>query len=150
MKKGIIALIVLLGLAGGVFWATADDDMRRLALNLPTDSNVLFWSSDQRDAAFRAMDRLPVLSESRVIPAGGEVYPLPEGEPLDVGVDVDAYMTAQHAAALVIVHNGKVRLEKYGLDFGPDGRWTSFSVAKSFTSTLVGAAIQDGLSLIPL
>ncbi|WVM92974.1 hypothetical protein ULG90_02000 [Halopseudomonas pachastrellae] len=85
MKKGIIALIVLLGLAGGVFWATADDDMRRLALNLPTDSNVLFWSSDQRDAAFRAMDRLPVLSESRVIPAGGDVYPLPEGEPLDVG-----------------------------------------------------------------
>ena len=144
MKKGIIALIVLLGLAGGVFWATADDDMRRLALNLPTDSNVLFWSSDQRDAAFRAMDRLPVLSESRVIPAGGDVYPLPEGEPLDVGVDVDAYMTAQHAAALVIVHNGKVRLEKYGLGFGPDGRWTSFSVAKSFTSTLVGAAIQDG------
>ena len=25
-----------------------------------------------------------------------------------------------------------------------DGRWTSFSVAKSFTSTLVGAAIRDG------
>ena len=30
------------------------------------------------------------------------------------------------------------------MGFGPDGRWTSFSVAKSFTSTLVGAAIQDG------
>ncbi|SDR95029.1 CubicO group peptidase, beta-lactamase class C family [Halopseudomonas sabulinigri] len=144
MKKGIISIALLLVLACGIFWATADQDMRRLALNLPTDTNVLFWSSEQRDAGFRAMDRLPILSQSRVIAAGNSVYPLPAGAPLDIGVDVDAFMHEQHAAALVIVHNGKVRLEQYGLDFGPEGRWTSFSVAKSFTSTLVGAAIQDG------
>lgn len=144
MKKGILSIIVLLAIACGVFWVTADQDMRRLALNLPTSTNVLFWSDDQRDAGFRALDRLPVLSDSRVIEAGDNVYPLPNGAPLHVGVDVDAYMDAQRAAALIIVHNGKVRLEKYAMDFGPDGRWTSFSVAKSFTSTLIGAAIQDG------
>ncbi|BDX20255.1 hypothetical protein MFKK_30650 [Halopseudomonas aestusnigri] len=144
MKKGILSIIVLLAIACGVFWVTADQDMRRLALNLPTSTNVLFWSDDQRDAGFRALDRLPVLSDSRVIEAGDNVYPLPNGAPLDVGVDVDAYMDSQRAAALIIVHDGKVRLEKYAMDFGPDGRWTSFSVAKSFTSTLVGAAIQDG------
>jgi len=144
MKKGILSIIVLLAIACGVFWVTADQDMRRLALNLPTSTNVLFWSDDQRDAGFRALDRLPVLSDSRVIEAGDNVYPLPNGAPLDVGVDIDTYMDAQRAAALIIVHNGKIRLEKYAMDFGPDGRWTSFSVAKSFTSTLVGAAIQDG------
>ena len=32
----------------------------------------------------------------------------------------------------------------YGLGQTPQMRWTSFSVAKSFTSTLVGAAIKDG------
>ena len=144
MKKGILSIIVLLAIACGVFWVTADQDMRRLALNLPTSTNVLFWSDDQRDAGFRALDRLPVLSDSRVIEAGDNVYPLPNGAPLDVGVDIDTYMDAQRAAALIIVHNGKVRFEKYAMDFGPDGRWTSFSVAKSFTSTLVGAAIQDG------
>ena len=144
MKKGILSIIVLLAIACGVFWVTADQDMRRLALNLPTSTNVLFWSDDQRDAGFRALDRLPVLSDSRVIEAGDNVYPLPNGAPLDVGVDVDAYMDSQRAAALIIVHNGKVRFEKYAMDFGPDGRWTSFSVAKSFTATLVGAAIQDG------
>ena len=144
MKKGILSIIVLLAIACGVFWVTADQDMRRLALNLPTSTNVLFWSDDQRDAGFRALDRLPVLSDSRVIEAGDNVYPLPNGAPLDVGVDVDAYMDSQRAAALIIVHNGKVRFEKYAMDFGPDGRWTSFSVAKSFTSTLVGAAIKDG------
>jgi CubicO group peptidase (beta-lactamase class C family) len=144
MKKSIISIVVLLVVGCGLFWATADKDMRRLILNFPTDTSVLFWSTPERDAAFRALDRLPVLSTSRVIPAGGNVYPLPEGAPLDVGMDIDAFMENQRAAALVIVHDGKIRLEKYGLDFGPEGRWTSFSVAKSFTSTLVGVAIKDG------
>lgn len=144
MKKWIISIAVLLLVACGLFWATADKDMRRLLLNLPTNTDVLFWSTLERDAAFRALDRLPILSESRVIAAGENAYPLPEGAPLDIGMDVDAFMASQRAAALVIVHDGKVRLEQYGLDFGPEGRWTSFSVAKSFTSTLVGAAIKDG------
>ena len=29
-------------------------------------------------------------------------------------------------------------------EFAPEQRWTSFSVAKSFTSTLLGAAVRDG------
>jgi CubicO group peptidase (beta-lactamase class C family) len=53
-------------------------------------------------------------------------------------------MKAQRTAGLVIIHDGKIRVEKYGLDFDGNGRWTSFSVAKSLTSTLVGAAIKDG------
>jgi CubicO group peptidase (beta-lactamase class C family) len=53
-------------------------------------------------------------------------------------------MSGQRTAGLVIIQDGEVRLEKYGLDFDAEGRWTSFSVAKSFTSTLVGAAIKDG------
>ncbi|HYE40045.1 MAG TPA: serine hydrolase, partial [Ramlibacter sp.] len=48
------------------------------------------------------------------------------------------------ASALVVLHDGRVRLERYGLGFDADGRWTSFSVAKSITSTLVGAALRDG------
>ena len=144
MRKWIIGTLVVLVVAGGLFWSTADEDMRGLLLHLPTDKDVLFWSTAQRDAAFRALDRIPILSRSRVISRGNNIYPLPKGAPLDVGADVDAYMLDQRTAALVIVHEGKVRLEKYGLGFSPGKRWTSFSVAKSFTSTLVGAAIQDG------
>ena len=69
---------------------------------------------------------------------------LPPGPPLKLPVDVDAYMAGQRSAALLIVQDGKLRLERYGLDFDGAGRWTSFSVAKSITSTLVGAAIRDG------
>jgi len=144
MRKWIIGLLVLLVGAGVIFWATADKDMRGLILHMPTNKDVLFWSISQRDAAFRAMDRMPILSKSRIISRGKKIYPLPNGSPLEVGTDVDAYIEDQRIAALVIVHDGKVRFEKYGLDFGPGKRWTSFSVAKSFSSTLVGAAIKDG------
>lgn len=144
MKKLLLGIVVLLALGAGLFWLTADKDMKRLVSNLPTNAEVLFWTIPQRDAAFRALDRIPALSNARVIEAGGNAFPLPKGEPLALGVDVDAYMKAQRAAGLVIIHDGKVRLEKYGLDFSGEGRWTSFSVAKSMTSTLVGAAIRDG------
>lgn len=142
MKKWIVGLLLVIAAAGGIGWFSMDKDMRSLAANLPTDRNVLFWSIAQRDAAFRAMDRLPVLAKANIIDAGDSVYPLPKGAPLSI--DVDAYMKAQRTAGLVIVQDGKIRLEKYGLDFDGKGKWTSFSVAKSFTSTLVGAAIKDG------
>ncbi|PKN70563.1 MAG: serine hydrolase [Deltaproteobacteria bacterium HGW-Deltaproteobacteria-12] len=144
MRKWIIGILVVLVAAGVIFWATADKDMRRLITNMPTDRNVLFWSIPQRDAAFRMIDRIPLLTKSRVISAGKVVYTLPKGPSLNVGIDVDAYMKEQRTAGLVIIQDGKIRLEKYGLDFSGEGRWTSFSVAKSFTSTLVGAAIKDG------
>jgi CubicO group peptidase (beta-lactamase class C family) len=143
MRKWIIGILIVLAVAAGIFWMTADKDLRRLISHFPTDRNVLFWSIPQRDASFRTIDRIPIFS-TRIISAGKKVYPLPQGTPLDVGIDVDAYMKHQRTAGLVIIQDGKIRLEKYGLDFGAGGRWTSFSVAKSFTSTLVGAAIKDG------
>lgn len=144
MKKWILGGIAAIAVAAGVGYATLDQDQRDLLANMPTDRNVLFWSVEQRDAAFRAMDALPVLAKTNTIAAGGTAYPLPEGLPLQIDADVDAYMKAQRTSALVVVLDGKVVLEKYALGFTPEGKWTSFSVAKSLTSTLVGAAIQDG------
>jgi CubicO group peptidase (beta-lactamase class C family) len=144
MKKWIFGFLLVMSSAAGGFWVSADKDMKALLSSLPTDANVLFWSVEQRDAAFRTMDRIPILSKANVIAKGDEVYPLPKGAPLAIATDVDAYMKAQRTAGLVIIQDGKVRMEKYGLGFGAEGKWTSFSVAKSFTSTLVGAAIKDG------
>jgi CubicO group peptidase (beta-lactamase class C family) len=142
LKKVVLGLLALLMVAGGAFWFSLSKDERNLLAHMPTDRNVLFWSTEQRDAAFRALDALPVLAKARVIEAGDTVYPLPKGEPL--GLDVKDYMASQRTSALVIVHDGKVVLEEYGLGFGPEGKWTSFSVAKSLTSTMVGAAVKDG------
>jgi CubicO group peptidase (beta-lactamase class C family) len=144
MKKWVLGILLVIAAAAGGFWISADKDMRALVSSMPTDANVLFWTIPQRDAAFRAMDRIPILAKANIIDAGEDVYPLPKGDPITIKTDVAAYMKGQRTAGLVIVHDGKIRLEKYGLDFSGDGKWTSFSVAKSFTSTLVGAAIKDG------
>jgi len=144
MGKIVLGLLGAVVVAAGAGWVSLDKETRALLATLPTNRDVLFWNQAQRDAAFRALDRLPILAKSRVIAAGGTAAPLPPGPPLRLGLDVDAYMAGQRSAALMVVHDGKVRLERYGLGFDGSGRWTSFSVAKSITSTLVGAAIRDG------
>ncbi|MBW7923598.1 MAG: serine hydrolase [Burkholderiaceae bacterium] len=136
-----LVALVAVGAAG---WLSLDKETRGLLATFPTNRDLLFWTQPQRDAAFRALDRLPVLAKARDVLAADKVLPLPPGPPLKLALDVDDYMAAQRSAALLIVHDGKLRLERYGLDFDARGRWTSFSVAKSITSVLVGAALRDG------
>lgn len=140
MALGALAAVLL---AGGGWYASLDQETRGLLAAMPTDRDVLLWKLDQRDAAFRAMDRLPVLARASEIAPSATPLPLPAGKPLTIP-GIEEYTASQRSAGIVILQDGKVRFERYGLGFGPQGRWTSFSVAKSFTSTLVGAAIQDG------
>ena len=118
------------------------------AMGLPTDDNVLFWTQDQRDNAFHQMEKL---AKTRTIAAGEQTHALAVGEDMPDSLIVagtkkalDDYMTDQRLAGLIILHDGKIVKEKYKLNYGPDQRWTSFSVAKSLVSTMVGAAIKDG------
>lgn len=138
-----------LWLAASALPATAQQaDEATAESEVPTSNDVLFWTEAQRDYAFRRMeDFVP----SNVIEAGDAPLALPAGDPLDVAMevdgeswDVDRYMEDQRAASLIVIHNGEVRLERYRMGADADTRWTSFSVAKSLTSTLVGAAIEDG------
>ena len=102
---------------------------------------MLFWTQDQRDNGFRALEKLATV---RNIAAGGPVHAFGQGTPIKLDQDIDAYMARQRNAGLLIIQDGKVRFEQYALGYEPEGRWTSFSVAKSFTSTMVGAAVKDG------
>jgi CubicO group peptidase (beta-lactamase class C family) len=143
-KRILMLALVAAVAAGAATWSTLDKETRGFIAAFPTNRDVLFWSQSQRDAAFRALDRLPILAKARAIPAGPTARPLAAGAPLKLPVDVDAYMASQRSSALLILQDGKLRLERYGLDFDAQGRWTSFSMAKSVTAMLVGAALQDG------
>jgi CubicO group peptidase (beta-lactamase class C family) len=111
-------------------------------------SAVLFWSQAQKETGFQAMeDHFAVNTVKR----GKRVHALPKGKPLDFTIDLgagpvslDDYMAREKAAGILVIQDGKIRLEKYALGYGPERRWTTFSVAKSVTSTLVGAAVKDG------
>jgi CubicO group peptidase (beta-lactamase class C family) len=133
-----------MAVAATAYWFSLDKETRGLLATFPTNRDLLFWTPPQRDAAFRALDRIALLAKWRVVEAPAKASDLPSGPALKLPLDVDAYMAGQRSAALLILHDGKLRLERYGLGFDADGRWTSFSVAKSFTSTLLGAAVRDG------
>lgn len=110
----------------------------------PTPENapagVLFWSPQDRQRVFRSMDT--VMPHARVARGDGPVRALPAGEPITI--DPTAYMEDQRVAGLLVIQDGLVRLERYGLGIGETDRWVSFSMTKSLTSTLVAAAIADG------
>lgn len=84
----------------------------------------------------------------------GPVRPLPPGSTKlkeiqfkSEGKDYDLfdYLAYNRVAGLLVLKDGKVVFEDYELGTGPQTRWPSFSIAKSFSSTLVGAALHQGL-----
>lgn len=109
----------------------------------PADLQVLFWSDAQREQRFREMEQWFAGHE---VPAAANPTPLPAGARYSDRLDaaLRQYMADTNAAGLMVLEDGKVRFEHYALGMTPEDRWTSFSVAKSFTSTLLGAAVQDG------
>ncbi len=140
MKRLVLAAaLIVAGAAASAQVAITPDNATKLR---QVGAEVLFWSQQQRDQNFREMEKI---FPGHVVKAGKKVLPLPSGKPLAITEgDIETAMTDLNMAGLIVVQDGKVRLERYGLAYGPEGRWTSFSVAKSFTSTLVGAAIRDG------
>ncbi|MEM8769511.1 MAG: serine hydrolase domain-containing protein [Pseudomonadota bacterium] len=124
------------------------DDARYLEGAVGT--SPLFWPGELKVAGFRNMDKV---SPVRRIEASPEPLSLPEA-PRDLSSIVvefegeteslDEYFTNRHTAGLLVIHDGKVIYERYGLGNTRDSRWVSFSVAKSVVAMLIGAAIEDG------
>jgi CubicO group peptidase (beta-lactamase class C family) len=106
---------------------------------IPADMQVLFWPAARREQDLRRMPEL--IPHARIEPSPTP-RPLPAGAPL--ALDAAPFMEAERVAGLLVIQNGQVRLERYGLGMTPADHWDSFSMTKSLTSTLVGAALADG------
>ena len=100
---------------------------------------------------FRNIHRLFL---SRVVPRSSNPHPLPvSAEPLvnmsfsDQGAaySLDEFLDANHVAGLLVLQHGEVKTECYWLGNTERTRWMSMSLAKSLTSTLIGAALKEGL-----
>ncbi|MBT8445426.1 MAG: beta-lactamase family protein, partial [Gammaproteobacteria bacterium] len=111
---------------------------------------VMFWEPAQKVAGFRNAERLFL---TRRIEAGDTPYPLPDS-PVDLSpmqfeyrgesYGFADYIKKSNVAGLIVIQDGKVLDESYYLGNSRNTRWVSFSVTKSLTSMLLGAAIEDG------
>jgi CubicO group peptidase (beta-lactamase class C family) len=102
-------------------------------------------------ATFRNTDRL---FATREIAIGTKPHELPMADKQleqvkfkSNGKDYDLfdYLSLNRVSGVMVLKDGKIAYELYQYGNTPDTRWMSMSMAKSFTSTLVGAAVQDGL-----
>ena len=115
----------------------------------PATPNFLTWSPELQSRGYRTIEDV---FQVNTIARGGQVRPLvmarrqiaPTFEHAGQSWTVDSYMQAFNVSGVLVLKDGEILLERYGLGRQPAERWTSFSVAKSLTSTLVGAAIKDG------
>lgn len=90
---------------------------------------------------------------TRRIARGASVFALPRAEQQigDLPVrangqiyDLVDYVSRNRVMGLLVLQHGKVLFEHYESGFVPTTCWISMSMAKSVSTTLVGAAIQDG------
>jgi CubicO group peptidase (beta-lactamase class C family) len=109
---------------------------------------ILTWPAAKREQYIAAIDAFFL---TRRVKAGPRPRPLESGRPLTAFEDgcaragyLDQFMAAQRVRGVLILQNGRIRLERYVAPHSRTTRWNSFSIAKSITSTLVGAAMKDG------
>ncbi len=138
LAGGVVAGIVVLGVALQV-WARASLDRSAAA------RAVVWFEADVDD-----IDRFP----RRPIPAGGEPLVLREGTLPPGTLDrvstrdgerhLEDLVEGSATTALLVLRGDEIVLERYANGGAADRPHTSFSVAKSVLSTLVGIAIQRG------
>ncbi len=58
--------------------------------------------------------------------------------------DLDLFLEKTKTSSFIVIKDDKILFEKYYNDYDRDSIVTSFSVAKSFTSALIGIAIDEG------
>lgn len=63
---------------------------------------------------------------------------------LNTNIDFETMLERAQTTAFIVLRNDTILYENYFNGFNNDSIFTSFSVAKSFVSTLVGLAISDG------
>lgn len=116
----------------------------------PSDPpRFLEWPDELKVIGFKNIEKI---WGTRPIRRGTSVHPLPVSKRQitpkvtieDREFTVESFMEANRVSGLLVIKNGEIALERYGLGRKSEERWISASIAKSVTSTLVGAAIKDG------
>jgi CubicO group peptidase (beta-lactamase class C family) len=116
--------------------------------HLPDADDFLLWAPCLQSYGYRIVDRL---FATRTIARPTHPMALPRGRELDLFYTINGerrgvaeLMDRNAIAGLLIIQDGRIVLERYGLGLKPADRWSTMSMVKSMSAVLVGAAIADG------
>jgi len=148
--------ILLISLA---FWGpatySADDPQiihelrERVAEGMPAEG-LLFFNREERETAFAHMDAIFPTRSISASPSPKALFDAPR----DFGGlryefdgrkrSIADFLAERRTRGLLVVQGDQILLEHYAKNHGSDARWVSFSVTKSVTAMLIGAAIREG------
>ena len=115
----------------------------------PSWADASLFDEDSRVENFRSMDRVfpyrTVARAGSIWEFGKDLRPLPasyahDGQDHDLSEFLDRTVTT----GLLVVHRGDIVHEEYRLGAAQTSAFTSWSVAKSVLSALIGIAIEEG------
>jgi CubicO group peptidase (beta-lactamase class C family) len=135
----ILGLVVLVG---GLYLRAY------LTLDTSTFSRAIIWVDADVDDYKRFPSRAIDASSNPYVYEEGAGYPtgLPDSLPLPGShEDLDSFLRSTETTAFIVVQGDRLIYEQYFNGSDHNSTQTSFSVAKSFVSALVGIAIDDGV-----
>ncbi|MET4323872.1 serine hydrolase [Bradyrhizobium sp. RT5a] len=129
--------------------ASAPNGAEPLPPGVKMSSRYSQWTPEQRAIGYRNMDKIDA---THVVRNGAQVRALraarrqisPRWTWKGEVMDLDCYVKVMHTSGVIVLKDGQIVLERYGLGRTEKDRWYAFSITKSVTAILAGAAIQDG------
>lgn len=107
--------------------------------------SLLFWSQAEREKRFSMMHEI---FPSIAVKPGSKTLNLKHAEEIvpqwQDKTTLNSYIKENHIVGLLVLQGDTIRLEKYANGFKKENLWTSFSMAKSVSSMLLGVALQEG------
>ena len=115
----------------------------------PYWAGITLFSESHRVENFRAMDRV---FPARAVPRAGDVWafdrapaPLPATYAFGSETrDLTAFLERTETTGLLVVHRGAITHEDYRQGADETSPFTSWSMAKSVLSALIGIAVEEG------
>jgi len=115
----------------------------------PYWAGITLFAESHRVENFRAMDRV---FPSRAVPRAGPVWAFgrdPRTLPVTYAFDgaerdLAAFLDRTVTTGLLVVHRGAIIHEDYRLGADETSPFTSWSMAKSVLSALIGIAVEEG------
>ncbi len=136
---GLIGFVVLALVYAGLNWKNIN---RLLKVNsLFEEDKIVHNFSNMKDLLLA--DKLPVSGTQHIWPVSLQALPETFAS-FGLTLNVEDILKETKTTALIVVKDGTILFEDYYLGTNVDDKRISWSISKSFVSSLVGIAVKDG------